>query len=160
MSSLMRWDPFTVIEPLSDAMDRFFTDGLAPTRRGSLFEMDAARALAAMDMYETDDAVVVTVAVPGVAPEDVQVSVVGDTLTIRGEIKTNDQAEKGRYLCRDAPAAVRARQLPGWWRRQGAGRVRARHFHRPRAQDQSASPRRSRSRRDAAPRPSGSAPEN
>ncbi|HHX45276.1 MAG TPA: Hsp20/alpha crystallin family protein [Chloroflexi bacterium] len=115
MSSLMRWDPFTVIEPLSDAMDRFFTDGLAPTRRGSLFEMDAARALAAMDMYETDDAVVVTVAVPGVAPEDVQVSVVGDTLTIRGEIKTNDQAEKGRYLCRERASGrfTRSVTLPG-----------------------------------------------
>lgn len=96
MSSLVRWDPFTTLEPLSNAMDRLFPDSLLfPWRRDSL------GVGAAMDMYETDDAVVITVSVPGAKPEDVEVSVVGDTLTIRGEIKVDDNIDKGQYLYRE-----------------------------------------------------------
>ncbi len=96
MSSLRRWDPSTTIEPLSNAMDRLFQGRLVPTRRHGILGVDVA-----MDMYETDDAVVVKVSVPGVKPEDVEVSVVGDTLTIRGEIKADEKVQNGQYLCRE-----------------------------------------------------------
>ena len=110
MSSLMRWDPFTTIEPLSNTVDRLFPEGLLPTRRRSMFGVDAA-----MDMYETGDAVVIKVSVPGVKPEDVEVTVVGDTLTIRGEIKTEEKVENGQYLCRELARGRFARSvsLPG-----------------------------------------------
>jgi len=110
MSSLMRWDPFTAVEPLSDAMDRLFPGSLLPAWRRGLSGVDAA-----LDMYETDDAVVVKASVPGVKPEDVEVSVVGDTLTIRGEIKADEKVENGQYLCRELARGRFARSvsLPG-----------------------------------------------
>jgi len=110
MSSLMRWDPFTAVEPLSDAMDRVFPGSLLPVWRRGLSGVDAA-----LDMYETDDAVVVKASVPGVKPEDVEVSVVGDTLTIRGEIKADEKVENGQYLCRELARGRFARSvsLPG-----------------------------------------------
>lgn len=111
MSSLIRWDPFGRVEPLSDAMDRLFEDSLAPIRRrAGVLGVDAA-----MDVYETDDAVVVKVSAPGVKPEDVQVSVVGDTLTVRGEFKSDDKVENGQYLCRELERGQFARTvtLPG-----------------------------------------------
>ena len=46
-----------------------------------------------MDMYETENDVVVKAAVPGVKPEDIEVTVTGDLLTIKGEFKT--ESEKG-----------------------------------------------------------------
>jgi len=110
MSSLMRWDPFTAVEPLSDAMDRLFPGSLLPVWRRGLSGVDAA-----LDMYETDEAVVVKASVPGVKPEDVEVSVVGDTLTIRGEIKADEKVENGQYLCRELARGRFARSvsLPG-----------------------------------------------
>lgn len=68
-----------------------------------------------MDMYETDNAVVVKVSVPGVKPEEVQVSVVGDTLTIRGEFKADEKVENGQYFCRELARGQFARSvsLPG-----------------------------------------------
>jgi len=106
----MRWDPFTAVEPLSDAMDRLFPGSPLPAWRRGLSGVDAA-----LDMYETDDAVVVKASVPGVKPEDVEVSVVGDTLTIRGEIKADEKVENGQYLCRELARGRFARSvsLPG-----------------------------------------------
>jgi len=106
----MRWDPFTAVEPLSDAMDRLFPGSLLPAWRRGLSGVDAA-----LDMYETDEAVVVKASVPGVKPEDVEVSVVGDTLTIRGEIKADEKVENGQYLCRELARGRFARSvsLPG-----------------------------------------------
>lgn len=110
MSSLIRWDPFASMEPLSRTMDRLLEDAFVPMRRRGVLGVDAA-----MDMYETDEAVVVKVSVPGVKPEDVEVSVVGDTLTIRGEIKADDKVENGQYLCREMAHGRFARSvsLPG-----------------------------------------------
>ncbi|MCC6905604.1 MAG: Hsp20/alpha crystallin family protein [Anaerolineae bacterium] len=52
-------------------------------------DMDGGRANVArlpLDAYATENEIVVTAAVPGVKPEDVEITVEGDTLTIRGEI--------------------------------------------------------------------------
>jgi len=45
----------------------------------------------AVDMYETDDNVVVKTAIPGVKAEDIDVSVTGDTLTIKAETQEEEE---------------------------------------------------------------------
>ncbi|MCL6583563.1 MAG: Hsp20/alpha crystallin family protein [bacterium] len=49
-----------------------------------------------IDISETDHQVIATVDLPGVKPEDIDVSVSEDTLTIRGE-KQEEREEEGRY---------------------------------------------------------------
>jgi HSP20 family protein len=44
-----------------------------------------------IDMYETENEVVVKAAVPGIEPEDIEVTVTGDLLTIKGEFKTESE---------------------------------------------------------------------
>ena len=51
-----------------------------------------------LDVYETEDAVVVKAAVPGVKPEDIEVTVTGALLTIKGEFKSEEKTEKRNYL--------------------------------------------------------------
>jgi len=51
-----------------------------------------------VDVYETDDAVVVEASIPGVKPEDVDVSITGDTLTIKGETKAERKVERENYI--------------------------------------------------------------
>jgi HSP20 family protein len=95
---------------MSAVMDRLFDRGLVPGRRRGVLGVDAA-----MDMYETDDAVIVKVSAPGVKPQDVDVSVVGDTLTIRGEVKSEEEVREGQYLCRELARGqfMRRVTLPG-----------------------------------------------
>ncbi|HTP01042.1 MAG TPA: Hsp20/alpha crystallin family protein [Anaerolineales bacterium] len=55
----------------------------------------------AVDMYQTDDDIVVKVAVPGIKPEDVQISITGDLLTIKGETKEETDNEEKSYHIRE-----------------------------------------------------------
>ncbi len=51
----------------------------------------------AADVYETPEAVVVEMATPGINPEDININVMGDTLTISGESKQEEKTEKRDY---------------------------------------------------------------
>jgi HSP20 family protein len=50
-----------------------------------------------IDLYETDEAVVVKATVPGIKPEDLDITVEDGTLTIKGESKGEEKVEQGRY---------------------------------------------------------------
>jgi len=94
MSSLMRREPFESAVSLQQAMNRLFDESFV--RPALLQDLNLA-----MDMYETDDNVVVKLAVSGVKPEDIEVTVVGDSLTIKGEIKTEEQVQQRNYHLRE-----------------------------------------------------------
>lgn len=51
----------------------------------------------ATDVYETDEAVVVEMAAIGVKPEDININVTGDTLTVSGESKSEQEENKRNY---------------------------------------------------------------
>ena len=55
----------------------------------------------ALDMYETDDNLVVKAALPGVAPENVEVTIEGDRLRIEGELKADEEMNKGKVHIRE-----------------------------------------------------------
>jgi HSP20 family protein len=109
MTNLVRWEPFRDLVSLREAMDRLFeesfvrsqTDWLAPTEAGAL----------AVDMYETDDAVVVKSAIPGIKPEDIDITVAGDTLTIKGETKSEEEVKEENYVRREMRYGSFARTL-------------------------------------------------
>jgi len=110
MPSIVRWEPFRDVVSLRDAMDRMFEDGFmrpfAPFwGEGSL----------TVDVYETEESVVVKTAVPGVKADDIEVSVTGDTLTIRAETKENEEIKKENYLRRERRygSYCRSITLPG-----------------------------------------------
>jgi HSP20 family protein len=69
----------------------------------------------AVDMYETDDSVVVKTAIPGVKAEDISVSVTGDTLTIKAESNEEEEVKRENYLRRERRfgSYCRSVTLPG-----------------------------------------------
>jgi HSP20 family protein len=80
---------------LREAMDRLFDDAF--TRPISL--RDGGWSAPAMDMYQTDDEVVVKAALPGFNADEVQINITGDVLTIRGERKhEEEQKEKAWHI--------------------------------------------------------------
>jgi len=94
--AIERWHPFTELISLRQAMDRLFEDSFVrPSRFISAFGEAAAPAL---DVYQTPNEVVVKAAVPGLKPEDVSIDITGETLTIKGETKAEQEIKKEDYL--------------------------------------------------------------
>jgi HSP20 family protein len=54
-----------------------------------------------LDVTEAENDFVVTASLPGIKPEDVQTTVLGDTLTIRGESRANGEQEGQHWLVRE-----------------------------------------------------------
>ncbi len=64
-----------------------------------------------MDMYETDDAVIVKSAIAGVDPDDLDISITGDTLSIRGKCEAEEEIEEEKYICRERRYGAFSRSL-------------------------------------------------
>jgi HSP20 family protein len=96
MSSLMRWDPFRDTLSLRNAMDRLFEDSFVTPHVGWIAPTSAAGM--ALDVYETKEQVVIKAALPGVKPEETEVTITGDTLTIRGESKEENEIKEENYI--------------------------------------------------------------
>ena len=87
---LTRWDPFAEIARLQDQMFR----GVARSAN----DVDDGAAFAPLvDVLEEKDAFVVKAELPGVKPEDVNVTVENDVLTLRGERKLEKKDERDGY---------------------------------------------------------------
>ena len=89
---------------MDDLFDRFGTFGPAFTARS---------AFPALNLYETPEAYVLTAEVPGVAPADLEISLEGSTVTLRGERKTTHDAEASVHRSeRSVGSFQRAIDLP------------------------------------------------
>ena len=94
MSNLIRWEPARDMMTLREAMDRLFDDAF--TRPLSLRD---GWTVPAIDMYQTDDEVVVKAALPGIKADEVQINITGEVLTLKGEVKhEEDKKEKARHI--------------------------------------------------------------
>jgi len=92
--SLIRWDPLREMLSLREAMDRLFEESFVRPR--SAWPLSRAAGLTvAVDMHETDDELVVTADLPGLRPDDVDIGITEDTLTMRGEFRSEDEGESG-----------------------------------------------------------------
>ena len=97
MSNLTRWEPVREMMTLREAMDRLFDDAL--TRPISLGE--GGWSAPAVDMYQTDDEVVVKAALPGFTADEVQINVTGDVLTLRGEMQHQEEKKEKAWHIRE-----------------------------------------------------------
>lgn len=83
--SITRWDPFRDMMTLREAMSNLLEDSyVAP--RGASSLMSGAGNLA-LDVHESGNEFVITAALPGVNPDDVNINVLGSTVRIHGEFK-------------------------------------------------------------------------
>jgi HSP20 family protein len=84
MGQMNRWDPFREAVSLREAMDRLFEDSFTPARQKTNGNNERVFRLP-LDAYVTADEIIVLANMPGVKSEDVEITIEGDTLTIRGE---------------------------------------------------------------------------
>ncbi len=109
MTNLTHWEPFRDLISLREAMDRLFEDSFV--RPASRQLAPGGGAPLAVDMYETNEDVVVKTALPGVDPDDVDISITRNTLTIKGETKTEEAVEEEDYVYRERRFGAYSRSL-------------------------------------------------
>jgi HSP20 family protein len=108
MPNIVRWDPFAEMDQMRQTVDRLFNE-FRPYRLAS--DLGSEFGYVPVDISETDDEFVVKANLPGVEPEDVDVQVHGDTVTIRGEAKSESEEKDGNWLRRERRYGVFTRSF-------------------------------------------------
>jgi len=110
--SVRRWDPFAELMSMRQMMDRLFEESFGRTRRG-LAERGGPMVMP-VDVFETGDSYTIKAPLPGAKPEDVNISVSGNTISIRAEIKDEETVVPDNYLYQERALGsyVRDVELP------------------------------------------------
>lgn len=87
------WDPVTDLVTMQQAMDRLYDEAWAG--RDAEWRQGQRMATLPLDVYSTANELIIKASVPGVEPEDVEITIEGDRLTIKGE--TNAPLENVEY---------------------------------------------------------------
>lgn len=95
VKELMEWRPFREVSRLRREMDHLWDDFFGPGRRA--LQPLEAEWVPVVDVSETADKVVVKAEVPGIDAKDINISVSGDVLTIKGEKKTEREEKEENY---------------------------------------------------------------
>lgn len=103
-----RYDPFGRTMSLRHVMDRLLEDAFVMPQAG------APAGSLSMDLYEEGDDLIVEAHLPGMKPEDINVSVENGVLTISGETKAEEERKERNYLLREKRTGrfSRSVQLP------------------------------------------------
>ena len=88
--AINRWDPFRDLVELQEEINRVL--GSSFPRRGK--ETTVGSWLPPVDVKEEEEEFVLFVDLPGIDEKEVDITVVGDKLTIKGERKAQEEGEK------------------------------------------------------------------
>ena len=106
MANLIRWDPAREMISMRNLMDHAFADLFSE----SPASIDGYGVLN-LDMIQTVDDVIVQAAIPGVNPDDIKITIVGNTLTIRGETRKEEDLKESDYHIREMNYGAFARSV-------------------------------------------------
>ncbi|MBV8205527.1 MAG: Hsp20/alpha crystallin family protein [Acidobacteria bacterium] len=113
--AISRWDPFRELYSLQNQVNRLFQDsmGQQSSQSGDDF-LTAGAFIPPVDVYEDEHNVSLRVEVPGIDPNDLDIRVENNVLTVRGERKWNkeDKEENFHRVERRYGAFSRALTLP------------------------------------------------
>ena len=98
MTITRRTSPLSDLLTLRSAMDRIFDDTIFRPVTARTGEDTLAMPL---DIRSTQDALVIEAALPGVRPEDVDIQVLGTTLTLTASSRAAREEDKGSYHVRE-----------------------------------------------------------
>lgn len=97
MANVVRWDPFREMLQLRRSMDRMMDESLM---NGANWDEPMRWALA-VDVIENNDAYLVKASLPGVNPDDINITYDNHVLTLSTEIQAEEEKKEERYLLRE-----------------------------------------------------------
>ena len=109
MSNIVHWDPYREMLSRRQMMNRVFDESFNYTSSNT-----EDLHIPSVDMYQTENELVVKAVLPGMKPEDTSISVTGDVLTLRGETKQAQELKEATYHLKERRfgSFSRSLQLP------------------------------------------------
>lgn len=99
MTALTRWDPIREMSTMRNTLDRLFNERLFDMPL--MWERNPESMSLALDVAEETDKYIVKASVPGVKPEEVEITVTDNVLTIKGETKEDTEIKEENYHLRE-----------------------------------------------------------
>ncbi len=93
--AVIRWDPFRDLNTLQDRMNRLFEEA---NRGGRADEPTATTSWSpSVDVFETEESIVVKAEVPGVDPKEIELSLENNVLTLKGDRRFEKETKDENY---------------------------------------------------------------
>jgi HSP20 family protein len=108
MTIVRRPSPFGELMSLRSAMDRLFEDSFVGRSFGQGYDSMTPLPL---DVTRTADELVVEAALPGIKPDDVDITIEDGTLSIRGEFREEQRTGQGESLVQEIRRGTVARSI-------------------------------------------------
>jgi HSP20 family protein len=96
-----RYDPFGRMMSLRQMMDHLMEDAFIMPGQGRASGQPGETFAPAMNVYEEGDNLVVETEVPGMKPEDIDISIEHGLLTIRGQTRAEQERRGRNYIVRE-----------------------------------------------------------
>ena len=93
--AIIRWDPFRDIVTMREKMNRMFEDVFAGKAEDK--EIAPSSWSPAVDIYETENEIILTAEIPGLDEKDIEIKIEDNTLTLRGERKFSKETKEENY---------------------------------------------------------------
>ena len=97
MTVLTRWQPFREVTSLQERVNQLFNDVFSDIDSPDRSSLNSLSFAPRRDVYEEDDRIVLEMEVPGIKEEDVHLTLEGNTLSISGERKIENNRKPDRY---------------------------------------------------------------
>ena len=108
--TLQRWDPFNELRSMQETMNHLWRSFGAGTTEGQEMETWAVP----LDVVQQEDNFVIRASLPGVNPDNIDVSIEDNVLTNRGQSAHESEHKEGNYLMQERRSGsfYRALRLP------------------------------------------------
>lgn len=107
--TVIRWNPWREAMTLREATNRLLEDSFVRPRRGWGAGTVEQPYQLPLDVYTTPEEIVIAASLPGLTTDEVDISLEGDSLTIRGKLRA--PLENVDYLFRERPYGTFSRTL-------------------------------------------------
>ena len=97
MASIVRWTPLDEMVSVRSAMDRLFDESyVRPYRSSANTGNGVAMARLPIDLYETDEELILKARLPGINPEDVEITIDDGDLIIKAELRSDNALDDAK----------------------------------------------------------------
>jgi HSP20 family protein len=93
--AIIRWDPFRDLMTLREKMNRLFEETFIT--RGEEKELVSGTWTPSVDIYETENALILSAEIPGIEENNIEIKIEDNTLTLHGERKFEKETKEENY---------------------------------------------------------------